>query len=169
MRPAVDLSAGYMHQYIYRADVFTLAHDFVSGMYGDYVFFQASTYQYVILYDCQNLQVSQNAVTADSASVYQIDVTTGTGYATDLRLSGSLSGLGSFSGSVVDSSQLCAFFYSAENVSVSNSYDSAFYSSLSDLPELVEGGEHYAFAQVLLLAIFGVFVLIDIIFRRVYR
>lgn len=154
--------------YTHRSDVYEVAQDFLQAYRGDYVFCQISNSSYVIIYNAENLSVSQNRITSDGASVYQIDITSGNPRDTS-RFSGTAGTIGSFSGSMIQQDVIAGFGYQVDSIDILNSVDSVIWSSSEGLPHLIEGSENYAFAEILLLISCCVFILCDMLFRRVSR
>ena len=165
MRPTISFSSRDVSSFQYRADVYAAASDLLEGYSGDYIFFQADPDSYAVLYDLVNPVLSSGTFTASSATVYQIDCSSGSGWYTGKQYIG-------FSEDTVyekDNVYLHGFTYTVSNISISNTSDSMVYSSFVGYPHLVEGVCKYEYAEILLLVIICCFVLFDLIFRRFYR
>lgn len=164
-----DVSNDFVEGFVYRDDVYHAAKDFLSGYRGEYLFYQTSSKTYILLYDLEDFSFQNDAFVASSAKVYQFDV--GAGYSrVAYRLSGT-SGLGQLTGDLIVSDGLYATKFDAGTVSVSFSATDhgMVYSSSEGFADLIEGSEFYAFAEILLIASCAVFVLCDMLFRRVSR
>lgn len=153
--------------YVYRQDVYNAARDLVSDYRGDYVFCELAGSKYVICYDITGLAINGNLITFDSATVYQLDVGR-TVENRENRFDGTITGLGSFSGRVGSDDCLFSSTYSVSSITISNQDDSIVYCNKQGFPKLHEGVIYYDFAEVLLLCTCCVFVLFDLIFRRIY-
>lgn len=158
---------GYTQLWVYRPDVVELMHDYLEGYRGTYVAYQVDVSHYVLLTNLDNASISESVIQADGATVYQIDIMNAVPRDVQ-RFTGS-SGVGSLSGRVIEDSCLSAFTYQVDQLHVSNTYQSVIYSSEVGFPHLIEGSELYAYSEIMLVACACVFVLVDLIFRRVYR
>lgn len=121
-----------------------LARDLMAGCTDDYYFCRTGEYEYILV-TCSDWDVS--ALIGDDCTVHIIRQLTGYGYNN-----------GGYSLTTI----------SADSVSISNQQNYIAYSSSEGFPHLIEGGELYAFSEILLLGICCCFFLADRIFRHVY-
>ena len=164
-----DLSSNFrLSVFQYNDSVIQIMRDRLSGFQGDYYFFQVDLDTYVLLTDFEDLSVSGYTVSASSVNVYEVDLSLGNDYSLG-KFSGSGSDVGAFSGSLTNNIYLYSFSYTLHNISIQNDLDVMSYSSFDNSAHLREGSDYYAFAEIFLLCIVCVFVLCDLIFRRVYR
>lgn len=165
MRPTTSFGSLTASSFQYRSDVLSVAAGVLEGYSGNYIFLQVDPDSYAVLYDLENPVLSGGVFTAASATVYQIDVSSGSAWFTGKQYTD----LVADPVFEKDSAYLFGFTYSTYNISISNTVDSLVYSSFSGYPHLVEGVCKYEYAEILLLVIICCFVLFDLIFRRFYR
>lgn len=159
---------------VYDDTAVQIARDFLQGYSGEYFFFQYSPTTYVLLYDFDNAVKLPTSFSCNSASVFEINVSTGLPLVnTVYSINGTLVG--------TEEQVLSATAQNSKYTNLYKSYSYAYdspisitlndyvsYSSYPGSPHLIQGVENYAFFAVCLFVGFCIFRLCDRLFRRIY-
>ena len=154
--------------------VMGIARDYLQGYYGDYYFFQYAIGDYVLLYDFDNPDISDEGLTADGCQVVEIKVASGLPIIVDeyeINLIDVGTDAAIYRGNARQSHYTDSYksytAYYPNSISVSRN-NNVCYSSAENYPHLIEGVQNYAYAAFVLAVGIIIFRLADRLFRRIY-